>query len=197
LISNTDPYFEFLNEEYLFFCDVETTGFDPIRNDIVSVAMVVTDKNMNWEGEFYQTLRPEFNKFYSAEAEKIHGFNKKQMLEFPHPRKTLIELLKFLNRWRSPGQWHPFIFHALRGFDFKFLEWAFRKQELHWSFFKMFDERFTQSTISMARSAGYSGNKLNEWADRLDFGLDHHNALSDTKCCAEVYGFLRQENGLE
>lgn len=185
---------EIVNEQHLFFCDVETTGFDPIRNDIVSLALVVTDREFNQVGEFYETCRPEFNKFYSAEAEKIHGFSKPELANFQPRRKLLINLLKFLNDFREPGQYHPFIYHAFKYFDFRFTEWAFRKESLHWSFFKMFDERFTDSTLNMAVQQKYSGNKLNQWAERLGFELDHHNALSDTLCCVEVYKHLTKKD---
>lgn len=188
---------EILDETHLFFCDVETTGFDPIRNDVISCCIIVLDCEFNRVGEFYETARPEFNKFYSEDAEKIHGFTRDILKGFQHPRGFCINLLKFLNDFRAPGKWHPFIYHALEKrnswkFDYHFMEWMFRKQNLQWSWFKMFDDRFTQSTITMARNMGYSNNRLNDWADRLGFDLNHHDAKSDTECCAEVYKFLKQ-----
>lgn len=184
---------EILDETHYFFSDVETTGFDPIRNDIVSLAMIVTDREFNPVGEFYETCRPEFNKFYSEDAEKVHGFNRSQLESFQHPRKLCIKLLNFLAPYRTPGKFHPYIYHAFKYFDYRFSEWAFRKNELHWSWFKMFDERFTQSTLSMARNAGYTGNKLNQWAERIGFELEHHNALSDTKCLVPLYKYLKEK----
>jgi len=185
---------EILNENHFFFCDVETTGFDPIRNDVVSLSMIVTDPDFNPVGEFYETCRPDFNKFYSSGAEKAHGFTRAQSEKFQDPRKMLIRLLKFLAPFRTPGKYHPYIYHALKYFDFRFTDWAFRKQNMQWSFYKMFDERFTESTILMARNAGYSPNKLSDWAERVEFDLQHHNALSDTRCCVEVYKFLRKSS---
>ncbi len=184
---------EIINEKYLFFCDVETTGFDPIRNDIVSICMAVTDWEHNLIDVFYDTAKPEFNKFYSEDAEKIHGFGRDELSNFQHPRDTLIKLLNFLNKYRTPGKYHVFIYHALRLFDYKFLEWAFRKQYMHWSFFKMFHSEYSESTIDMAKSMGYQGNKLNQWAERIDFELEHHNAKSDTLCCVQVHKYLRNQ----
>jgi DNA polymerase III epsilon subunit-like protein len=182
---------EILDETHYFFSDVETTGFDPIRNDIISLCLIVTDREFNRVGMFYETCRPEFNKFYSVEAEKIHGFNRSQLESFQPRRKLAINLLKFLAPFRTPGKFHPYIYHALKYFDFRFTDWMYRKENLQWSFYKMFDERFTQSTITMARNMGYSPNKLNDWADRIGFDLNHHDAQSDTECLVEVYKHLR------
>lgn len=184
---------EILNKSFYFFSDVETTGFDPIRNDIVSLCMIVTDQNFNRVGMFYETCRPEFNKFYSEGAEKIHGFDRAQLESFQPRRNLCINLLHFLKEFRTPDKFHPYIYHALKLFDFRFTDWAFRKENLHWSLYKMFDERFCESTIEMARDAGYSPNKLNHWADRLDFKLDHHNAQSDTECLVETYKYLQEK----
>lgn len=186
---------EILNEKYLFFCDLETSGLDPIRNDVVSLCIMVTDSEFNIMGTFYETCKPEFNKFYSEKAEEIHGFSRAELSGFQSRKKMLISLLHFLNEFRSPGQYHPFIYHALKGFDWKFVVNAFEKENMRWSFYKMFNWNFTESTVEMARNAGYIGNKLNEWADRMGFELDHHDARSDTECCLEVYKYLRRKHG--
>jgi len=88
------------NNKYRFFIDVETTGFDPMRNDIVSLAMIVTDIDGTEIGEFYETCRPEFNKFYSTEAEEIHGFKRSELEKFQTPRELCKKLLWFLNDFR-------------------------------------------------------------------------------------------------
>lgn len=83
-------------------------------------------------------------------------------------------------------------------FDFFFLERCMRKAkfqddtEMVWAFWKLFhpDESFL-STVMMGREAGYKTNRLPDWAERLNFVLDHHNAMSDTLCCLEVFKKLR------
>lgn len=83
-------------------------------------------------------------------------------------------------------------------FDFFFLERCMRKAnfqdntEMVFAFWKLFhpDESFI-STVMMGREAGYQKNRLPEWAERLKFVLDHHNAMSDTLCCLEVFKKLR------
>lgn len=82
------------------------------------------------------------------------------------------------------------IYHALKGFDWHFFDYTFRKTGLEKSIYKMFNHKCTLSTIETARKLGHRNNKLNEWAKTLGIELDHHNALSDTKACAKLYFYL-------
>jgi len=132
------------------------------------------------------------NKFISDESIKIHGFSRNQMANFQPRKDFLMNLLWFLNEFRTPDQTETLVFHANGNFDWRFLDWCFRKEELHWSLYKMIDGTKLVSTLKMARDAGYSHNKLNVWADRLSFDLKHHDAKSDTECCMEIYKFLKR-----
>lgn len=182
------------NSEHLFFMDVETTGFDPIRNDLITCCVIVTNQDLEPVGSFYQKARPDLkSKYYNEGAEAIHGFSRSQQRQFQSRKDFCMNLLWFLNDYRVDYQRETMIFHALRKFDWWFLEWAFRKEDLHFSLWKMFLPEETISTIEMARAAGYTDNKLNTWAERLKFNLNHHDAKSDTECCIEVYGYLREQ----
>ena len=181
------------HSKYLFFFDVETTGFDPIRNDLISLCVIVTDKELKPVATFSDTCRPQMNKFISDDACKIHGFSREMMAKFQPRKQFLKKLLWFLNDFRTPDQLETLVFHALRNFDWNFLEWCFKKEELQYSLYKMFDGNKLISTITMARGAGYSHNGLKIWADRLCFDLKHHDADSDTECCLGVYKYLQGE----
>lgn len=173
---------------FKFFCDVETTGFCPYRNDIVSMAMIVTDKNLKMVGKFYETCQPDFNKFYSEKSEQIHGFNKK-MLESFQPRRTfLISLLKFLKPFKDPNNFtQDFIYHGRNRFDFRFLEESFRKEWIH-SIYRIFSPNQVFSTLEMAKNTYNLQNyKLNTICEHLGIDLKHHDALSDTLACMEIY----------
>lgn len=83
-------------------------------------------------------------------------------------------------------------------FDYSFMERAMRRAnfndglEMVWQFWKLFhpEESFI-STVNMGREAGYKTNRLPEWAERLRFILNHHDAMSDTLCCLEIFKKLR------
>ena len=87
--------------KFRIYCDIESTGFDPIRNDLISIAMIVTDREMVKRAEFYETAKPDFNKFYSEDAEKIHGFGIAQLMSFQNPSVLCLNLLKFLKPFKD------------------------------------------------------------------------------------------------
>lgn len=177
--------------EFLIFNDVETTGFCPVRNDVVSAAFIVTDKKLDIKDKFYIEVRPEFNKFYSERAEEIHGFNKEKLKTFMPRKEACIKILTFLKPFKDPkSNPRPFIFHANRNFDYKFIDQMFRKESLQYSLWKVIEGGNLISTLKMARAANYKSNKLSEWASRLGVDLIHHNAMSDTNTCLEIYKHL-------
>ena len=178
------------------FCDVETTGFDPWRNDICSLAVIVTNNNLSVESSFYTTVKPEINKFYSEDAESVHGFTRDEMKTFPPPECVCNDLLAFLAPFKAKNN-SPrlFVSHSLRQFDYLFLEVMFRKQGLEYELWKVIEQRHQRSTIKEARKQGYKKNGLAEWSKRLGFDLKHHDALSDTMGCLEVDRYLRRNYG--
>ena len=177
--------------EFKVFMDCETNGFCQTRNDIISLAMIVTDNDLNIKEEFYTESRPEFNKFYSEKAEEIHGFSKKQMESFKPRKEACVDILKFLKPFKDPKNAAlPFIFHANGNFDYKFLKGMFMKEELEWSLYKVINGNNLISTLKLARDAGFKKNKLSDWSERIGFDLQHHEALSDTRGCYEVYKHL-------
>lgn len=183
---------------YRVYLDVETTGFDAIRNDVVSLAAVVTDDDFNIQDKFYDTCKPEFNKYFSEDAIDVHGFTRDDLNTFQDPRDLCIKLLHFLRPFKdSNNVSRLFVSHSLRNFDFSFLEWLFIKQDLQYSLYKVLTPNNQRSTIKAARDAGHKKNKLNEWADRLGIDLTHHHALSDTMACLEVDKYLVKKDGTD
>jgi DNA polymerase III epsilon subunit-like protein len=171
------------------FLDLETTGFDPIRNDVTSMGAIITDSSRIVLDELYTTARPDINKFTSDEALNISGFSKAQLLLHKPQREACIDLMKFL---KPHLEEFPLMMvsHTSNNFDWRFLDWMFRKQDLNFKIYKALRHDYQQSTIKMGRSAGYDGNKLNQWAERLSLTFNHHNALDDARMCLEVHKFL-------
>ena len=127
-----------LKYRYRCYLDVESVGFCPIRNDVISLACIVTDRDLCIVGEFYETAKPDFNKYYSEDAEKIHGFRQRGMYNFQSRRSLCVNLLKFLKPFKSDiNVPNLFIQHALRQFDYMFVEWMFRKENLQYSMWKV------------------------------------------------------------
>lgn len=173
----------------MIFFDLETTGFDPIRNDVTSIGCIVTDEKVNVLDKFYIEVRPDINKFTSLDALVVSGFTIDQLKNFPSRKEALITLLNFLSNHESSWP-HVSVSHSINNFDFKFLDWCFRKENINYSLYKTIRHDFQLSTIKIARSLGYKNNKLNIWANNLNIDFKHHNALSDAHMCMEIYKWL-------
>lgn len=181
----------FLSSFYIFL-DVETTGFDPIRNDVTSIGVVVTDHSHVVLSEFYTTVKPEINKFTSEDALIVSGFSKETLLSHKPQREACIDFMKFLKPYLETFP-QKMISHTVNGFDWRFVDWLFRKQELNYNLYKVIGHENQESTIKIARELGYSNNKLSDWGNRLSISFEHHNALEDAKMCYMIHKQLTKK----
>ncbi len=188
-----------LGNSFVSVFDTETTGFSKIDNDLISLSCEVRDFNWDLKDEITLYASPQSAKRWSRGAEKVHGFSYPEACNFQHPRKTCIELLNFFKPFKHERN-HPILFvsHDNNGFDYNFMEWLYRYQDLQYSFWKIFNQEYRLSTIKMGKEKGYPKNKLNVWAERLGLELNHHEAESDRKVCSAVFKHLiESKNGLE
>lgn len=199
--------------DYYFVVDLETSGSCPVKNGVIEFQLLVTDKRLNVINSFYRKVRPDCLSVntWDMEAQEIHKFTLQECFSHMPNDQFCFELLTFLRPYlgfknafvchASPSKWNKFVDGQFVNtnwgwFDWHFLEWCMRKarfsdgQEMVWSFFKIFSHEHLISTVQMGRDAGYKGNKLPQWAERLNFKLEHHTALSDTLCCLEVFKYL-------
>lgn len=187
-----------MTKPYLFFTDIETTGFSPRKHDIIEIACLMVkecDNEYKVLSSFHETCCPYSKKNWTFGAEQMHGITFSEASTYQHPRKMLIKLLHFLNKYRSESSF-TFICHAKNHFDFNFLNEAFFKEQLQDSFKKVFNKDDYESTHDIAskyKSAfGVPDLKLSTLADYFDVDLDHHKALSDVECCLEIYKKLKK-----
>lgn len=170
---------------YKVFNDVETTGFSHQKNDVIVSSFIVTDEKLNELAEKTFYLRPLNPNSWTAGAEKIHKISLEQALAHAD---TAIDMLWFLNPFIVANKYAEFISHSANDFDYRCLEWLYRKQDLEFSFWKMFNKDHTSSTIKMAREKlQLPNNDLNTLCSHFNIPLNHHEAKSDTRGCFEVY----------
>ena len=142
------------------FFDVETTGFDPVRNELITMCLIITDLSGKELGRinlksrptgiyhsfeiFAKTLNVNLNnpKEYAAakkmykgnwiDAQKAHGIPIEVAREFPTPDEFCNELMNFLAPI-NPRYFHIYwIYHANGKFDPGFLYFQFHKLDRHW-----------------------------------------------------------------
>jgi DNA polymerase III epsilon subunit-like protein len=183
--------------KYLFSLDLETTGFCPIRNDVISIGLIVLDSQLKEIESIYLKVRPDHYAWMSDDnvATHVHGFKLSEMLFFEERRSVIVKLMNFLKPFKHEINLpRPLFYHATNAFDYLFLEWFFRKENLQYSFWKIFNHQSSHSTVLLTRSLGFEGNKLNQWADRLSVSFNHHNALDDARMCAKILQYILKNN---
>jgi len=177
--------------DYIIFCDCETTGFSTKYHELITVSFIVTDYNLKVikKGNFY--AKPTSRKKWSEGAEEAHGFTFEEASSFPNRRETAIKILHFLKDFKHDKNLPIlFISHDNNDFDYNFVKSLFIEVGLLDSFLKVFNQEWKISTIKFAREVGYKENKLDVWANKLNIKLEHHNAESDTNACYEVFKYL-------
>lgn len=182
-----------MKNKYSFVIDIESTGFCPIRNDIISIGVVVLNDKLSVIDSFYDKARPDTYKWMNEDnvATHVHGFKLSEMMFFPERFTTIKRLMNFLVKYLCPSHTpRPLFYHATKGFDYLFVEWFFRKENLEYSLYKIFTHPTSYSTVLLARSLGYEGNKLDQWASRLSESFHHHNALDDANMCAKILQYI-------
>lgn len=168
--------------------DTEFTSFDKVGGDILATGLVeiLEDLTLGREQVFYSA--PTSAKYFTEGARKIHGFSYFKAQTFPLRRESCISMLQWLKPL-MPLFPLSFVYHGTGRLDHSWLQWHFRKEDLDQSFNKAFPEAQVESTLSMARNhlKQLESHKLNVLADFYGIKLDHHDALSDARACAQIY----------
>jgi DNA polymerase-3 subunit epsilon len=176
------------------FVDIETTGFDYFRNDIISIAMILRgDQEECFRKTYY--LKPESKKFWSAKAEEIHKISFNEACSFPAPLDTYNQILTDLSKHFEPHNYVKFVCHARNMFDLKFIHCKLNLVDKLFDFRKYVSSSNYLSTIDLAKDKlpHLDNFKLNTVCKYLDIKLDHHEAMSDANACCEIYQRLRHD----
>jgi DNA polymerase III epsilon subunit-like protein len=163
---------------FTFYVDLETSGGDPIRNDVIEICCLVTRRGeFEVIDKFHSYVRPEqINSVtWSQRAQEVHGITPAQAMTFPERRKVAIDFLNFLVPYKHEENFAQlFVCHAMAQsffdqkenetkwgmFDFNFLDWLFRKEKLNYSLYKVFNPTYLLSTIWLAQKLGYGNDQL-------------------------------------
>jgi DNA polymerase-3 subunit epsilon len=164
----------------LAFVDLETTGLDPSRHDIVEVAVLRVDaRTLEVLAEYHTLVAPERLDDAQPEALAICGFSKAAWTNAVPLREALLAVAPLLEGALVAG-------HNV-GFDWAFLEAGYRRAGL--ALPRVDYHRL--DTASLAWPLVASGELSSLSLDSLAtyFGLDRprpHRALADARCALEV-----------
>lgn len=82
----------------IFWFDVETSGLNPIKNDIISLAYIIEINGQEKaEGEFF--IQPFNWADMGDKALEINGFTREQLKTFETPKEVYKKIVKLLDRY--------------------------------------------------------------------------------------------------
>lgn len=167
--------------------DIETTGFNQSKNDIIQLAAVLMDNDFNIIKEFNEFMKPVYPQYWSVKAEKIHRISIEKAMQFQDRRLALIKLMHLVKEYIDLFPL-AFIYHGKGGFDYRFLKDKFISEGLVSKFEMMFNSDQVESTVEMASKYLFSEDyKLSTLCKKFNIELNHHDALSDARACALIY----------
>lgn len=177
-----------MKKHNLAFIDLETTGFDPEKHEVIEIGGIIAKQiPMPGKGprlevidEFEFKIKPEHLETSSPEALRVNGYNDADWLFAP----SLAEVMKIIQE-KTAG---CIIVGQNVNFDWSFLEASFKKCGLE---NKMHYHKLDLIPIAFAKT--YHSNDF-DWYD-LDtmarhYGVENpkaHTALADIKTTFEIY----------
>lgn len=171
------------------FVDVETTGLDYLNNCVLELACVAETNGK--QHAFCERARPLSFYHFDKKSQEIHGISKAEAESFQHPRDLCINFLNFLESVYPYERYRPyadFWYHGIGLFDWRFVMGLFIKQGLVFDLRKYLNGKQVHSTLMLAKKQLQLPNyRLNTICDFLQIKLNHHEALSDARACAEIY----------
>ena len=174
----------------LAFIDIETTGTNPIKHEIIEIGCLIAKQND--DGSFVMTdefdikVKPEHIETAEREALRINGYHESEWV-FAH---TLDEALKLINE--KTGGDATMIAHNL-SFDHGFLWNAYSNKGIKEPFFHKFD------TLTMAMMKFKDEEDMQRLSLRAlceKFGVRNekaHTALADIRATFEVFKHLMKK----
>lgn len=180
----------------VFVVDIETTGLDFWRNEILTISISAVSNFVTVSEEVFK-FKPERKQYYSAESEQIHGISLKEAMGFNNSKKEWNRFLDFISSFSERPL--PIICHAMwfgKYFDSTFIDCQLFMRELLFEKRKFIGKPV--STITMAKSIyNYESYSLDSLCKRYSIPLDHHNAVSDRIACQKLFEIFYKNGGYD
>lgn len=168
----------------LAFIDIETTGTNPLKHEIIELACLLAKQNEDGTfstlSEFEVKVKPEHIETAEPEALRINGYDESQWL-FAH---SLEEALKLLNQ-KIDGE-ATFIAHNVT-FDYSFIVNAYSRLGMKEPFFHKYDT-LTMALVRFRNSEETQRLSLKALCEK--FGIVNekaHTAMADVRATFEVF----------
>jgi len=120
----------------VIFCvlDTETTGLDPIFHEVIQVAAILCDGQLNELDRISFKLRPKFIERASEKALEVNGYHPRTWKpDFFSHRKALNHLNKFLNAGTKDGSSLIMVGQNVK-FDYEFMKALYDREDQFFPF---------------------------------------------------------------
>lgn len=175
----------------ILWFDTETTGLDPVRNDIITLAGIIEiDKQI--VDKIYLKIQPTNWDSISEEALKINGITKEELKSFDSPRaahqKLTAWLSKYCNKFDSKDKYQPAGYNVT--FDTLFLGEFFKKvgdkYYGSWVDYHKLDVATLAMFLHLTGKIKLESYKLVSLAKYFGIEFDAHNAQADIEVTREI-----------
>lgn len=176
----------------ILWLDIETSGLDCRRNDVLQLAALVEiDGEIVEEKRFY--FRPTNGSKVDKKALEVNGLKLKDVLNYPLAKDTLGKfkamLTKYVDKFDKEDKFVLAGYYVQ--FDLNFLRETFKKQGDNyfgsWFFAPVIDVQ-TFVAICIARfNLRMKNYRLETVCERMGIKLRAHDAMSDIRATRRVY----------
>lgn len=175
-------------KRHLIFVDLETTGLDKDKHEIIDIGlMVVNGENFEVIEEYAAKIKPTHIETAAAEALQINGYSARKWKEAKDLEETLRKVASVSKDGMIAG-WNI-------GFDWDFIERGFKKFKIRSTFnyhkidvqaiaYAALYKNKDVKSLRMRDIAAYFGIKLG----------DVHGAEEDTRVAYELFRKLMEKN---
>lgn len=223
---SSELYPEILSKNFhtIVTVDLETTGFDYWRNEILTWSMSALDYfSLERKASIELTFKPQNLQFWGAGAEAVHGISVSRALYFDPKKKSTDRALEFISD-HCKGSPQILLCHAFDKYKkgdlydvnmiMAHMDKMSKKSEIsrNLKFFQSTETYFREARklgyyqkgvdmFSLAEGRGYDEEgedfKLSTLCKYYKIPLDHHDAKSDREGCEELYRIARRLGGNE
>jgi len=161
---------EKITDEIIFF-DIETTGLDADKCDIIEIAAVLAKEGRE-VASYHSLIKPP--RPIDPESIKIHGITDEMVKDAGSIEKVLPEFLEFCGN-------RPLCAHNA-SFDIGFIKKACERQGIERKFCVIDSLAMARATLPSLRR-----HRLNNLADHFGFKFNHHRAGDDALVLMKIF----------
>lgn len=179
----------------IFYFDVETTGIDPIRHDIIQLAYLIEIDGVDKEeGNLF--MQPFDFDSISAEALLVNKLTIEELRSFDNPRdvyRMVCKILcKYVDKYDRTDKFHPAGYNVRFDCDF-FKEWFDKNGDVYygsWFNWKQIDPLRVLHFMDGMGVISLPDYKLETVCNHFGIEINAHDALSDIKATREIIRIL-------